>query len=476
MLLKPTLLAALGSGAVAAVVGAFASCSTDKSPLSQAKGIELLDGQPPGGIFTTLADGARVHANRYFDREDVYLDASPGPHERAQASGLSAGDYFFQVTDPSGRELLSSDHVSCRRVHVNGAGFIDHVYPGTTYVRSGTDWRALPCLHQQGFDLHAAHDDAITVRLFPYDPSPSDGGVYKVWLTPVSEYAGNPSSVPDKPGARVNGERWRPANVHGFVPARSKTDNFAVKKRGKPCAPQQLTVSKFHDANLNATHDANEPYLEGWGVLVGDPIGAGNVYSTTAALTVSPGTWTVVEAVASGVVETASFRDGVRSSAWPTASREVRVELSAKCGEHHEVSYGSVARGQIEACKLYDRNGDGMADHDEPMVPGWRFGLTGSVVSGASVGPIEATTGPTGCAVFSALLPGSYTVTERIPAGGGWQAMGPLAQSAVVSSELVGAELVGTSTSLTFGGRCVQHADRDALPYVSSLPCNFSYP
>jgi len=56
-----------------------------------------------------------------------------------------------------------------------------------------------------------------TVELFPYLRTPNPGGEYKVWMTPVSDYAC---------GSNLSQE----CNVgfFGFIPSKSKTDNFKV--------------------------------------------------------------------------------------------------------------------------------------------------------------------------------------------------------------------------------------------------------
>ena len=66
---------------------------------------------PPlsGAIFTTVSDGTVVNGNtKYESKCEVYLDGGPGPNAPAGAAGLPAGDYYFQVTDPSGKKLLST--------------------------------------------------------------------------------------------------------------------------------------------------------------------------------------------------------------------------------------------------------------------------------------------------------------------------------------------------------------------------------
>ncbi len=62
---------------------------------------------PSGAIFTTLADGSEVNFNQFPSKEAVYLDGGPGPGAPQLPAGLDDGTYVFQVTDPSGKTLLS---------------------------------------------------------------------------------------------------------------------------------------------------------------------------------------------------------------------------------------------------------------------------------------------------------------------------------------------------------------------------------
>src|SRR5215467_13635431 len=87
---------------------------------------------PPlsGAIFTTDVTGARVNQNLYATKcgpTGVYLDGGPGPNAPATAAGLPDGDYYFQVTDPSGKKLLSIDPVANRKVTVSGGLFVSAV-------------------------------------------------------------------------------------------------------------------------------------------------------------------------------------------------------------------------------------------------------------------------------------------------------------------------------------------------------------
>ena len=151
-----------------------------------------------GAIFTSDENGEPVNENIYEHKEDVYLDGGPGEGPPPGAAALPEGDYYFQVTDPSGMTLLSQDDISCRSFHVSADGVI-------TMVHTGDDG----CMHATGTDQDYDELGAITVQLMPYADTPNPGGVYKVWVTPVEEYS---------PGS----------GKYGFLSQHSKTDNFKV--------------------------------------------------------------------------------------------------------------------------------------------------------------------------------------------------------------------------------------------------------
>jgi hypothetical protein len=182
----PKALAMAAAGSVAVVLASVATglAAPPTTPLS-------------GAIFTTDVTGVPVNLNIYAAKEDVYLNGGPGINAPDDAAGLPAGTYAFQVTDPSGKTLLSTDAVACRLFTVDASGVIQSVAP------SGS------CAHDTGTD---AEDLGITVQLMPYANTPNNGGVYKVWVTPVD------ALDCDAPG-----------NKHCFVPSDSKTDNFKVR-------------------------------------------------------------------------------------------------------------------------------------------------------------------------------------------------------------------------------------------------------
>jgi hypothetical protein len=148
-----------------------------------------------GAIFTTNEDGSFVNGNVYDDGEDVYLNGGPRANQNCIAAGLPNGKYYFQVTDPSGKERLS-DFGHNNGVITVGAGVI------TGY--SGTQGQGV------------GHCADVTVQLAPFGPTTNPGGEYKVWLTPVDSYACK------EPATLC-------AGTFGFFSNASKTDNFKVQ-------------------------------------------------------------------------------------------------------------------------------------------------------------------------------------------------------------------------------------------------------
>ncbi|MEU7531431.1 hypothetical protein AB0A74_37260 [Saccharothrix sp. NPDC042600] len=166
---------------------------------------------PSGAIFTTLPDGSEVNFNHFPTKQDVHLDGGPGPGAPQEAAGLDDGTYVFQVTDPSGKVLLSTDPAACRQFTVSG-GVITGVVDTS-------------CEHVTGTDVD---HNATTVQLFPYLDTPNNGGVYKVWVTTVEDFLLGCSQLGVANGLAVVDCGSTGGNRHGFIPAHSKTDNFKV--------------------------------------------------------------------------------------------------------------------------------------------------------------------------------------------------------------------------------------------------------
>lgn len=170
--------------------------------------------QSSGAIFTTLSDGSEVNFNIYGAKEDVYLDGGPGQNAPQHAAGLDDGVYVFQVTDPSGKVLLSTDIAACRRVQVEGG------------VINGLVTDGCPAAHLTGLDVDHG---ATTVQLMPFNDTPNNGNEYKAWMTYEEDFLNACAANGVANGlAVVDCGLGRRGNFHGFLGRHSKTDNFKV--------------------------------------------------------------------------------------------------------------------------------------------------------------------------------------------------------------------------------------------------------
>ena len=192
---------------------------------------------PSGAIFTTLPDGTEVNYNIYAAKEDVYLVGGPGPGAPQSAAGLDNGTYVFQVTDPSGKTLLSTDAAICRQFTVANAII-------TGVIANG-------CEHLTGLDVDHG---AVTVQLMPYSDTPNPGGEYKVWVTRVEDFA---CSLTGPDCGRTGN------NFHGFIPRHCKTDNFKV--HGTPLEIDTRFFSR------------DGAFIDGLGITWTDPLGGSNL-------------------------------------------------------------------------------------------------------------------------------------------------------------------------------------------------------
>lgn len=187
-----------------------------------------------GAIYTSTIDGTTVNANQYALKSDVYLNGGPANAPGCHGGELEAGDYYFQITDPSGATLLSTDAVEDRKFRVAGGVISENL---GTHPVGGVG----PC-------------GSLAIQLIPFDDSPNGGGVYKLWITRVSDYIATCTNL---------GLDLVSCQEHGFIGGNIKTDNFKVGDITPP-ALGSIKAIKFYDANANGAYDAGEPFLTGW--------------------------------------------------------------------------------------------------------------------------------------------------------------------------------------------------------------------
>ncbi|HEV8594341.1 MAG TPA: SdrD B-like domain-containing protein [Thermoplasmata archaeon] len=365
-------------------------------------------GHVSGAIFTTLEDGTRVNANIYDSKLDVYLDGGPGPNAPQTAAGLPDGNYYFQVTDPSGKTLLSTDPVLCREFRVADGIIVEYVSGSEerSYTKGN---KVIQCAldghdngrHDTGLDVDHG---ALTIQLMPFDDTPNKGGVYKAWATPIGNFDGDPSKVDNQCGTGC---------FHGFVPAFSKTDNFKAKHGGRPFDNPIITVRKFVDTDGDGVWDQGEPEVGityfidggGWPVSVTDPNAVvSDGFTPYQYLPGFAGTYVATEGLPAGWTQTAAYLDG---SAVNPLSQSVNVNVAYTTGETHEVIFGNFECFDVTGAKINDLNGNGVRDEGEPGIAGWTVYLyrNGDLVA-------TTVTGSDGTYTFTACDGGSYEIRE----------------------------------------------------------------
>jgi hypothetical protein len=350
-----------------------------------------------------------VNKNIYTDKRDVYLLGGPGPNAPPGAGGLPDGNYYFQVTDPSGKKLLSEDAVLCREFVVEGGVFTEYLGVGRVWEESKGNF--VPC-HKDGWE-YGMHDtgfsidhNSLTIQLMPYANTPNNGGVYKVWATPTEHFDGNPEKVNN------------PGKFHGFIPRYSKTDNFKVKV-GQPPEIPELKICKFEDTNGNGLFDDGEPAMESWIITVTDPLGVTNVYWTgedgCVVIDVPVnGKYLIEEELPEDWSVTATIVNGE----YVVPTNVVEITVSNKNGDLYTVTFGNFEEFCVDGYKYNDLNGDGDWDTGEPGLENWKITLYRSTDGGATWTEYAHTyTDSNGYYEICVDVGGDFKVVEEDPAG-----------------------------------------------------------
>jgi hypothetical protein len=206
-----------------------------------------------GAIFTTDMNSNYVNANVYDNIGDVYLNGGPRPNAPCTAAGLPDGYYVFQVTDPSGATLLSTDPIANRLVRIAGGLIVEYLGPKPNEAGA----------HLTGFGkCIATNSNNITVALSPFNPTPNPGGEYKVWMTKATDYiACGYNDDPTQYDPATSDPRVCSGSF-GFIPSKSKTDNFKVipPAVGGDCPGDQDCDGIPDDAELSGTFQSEAKY------------------------------------------------------------------------------------------------------------------------------------------------------------------------------------------------------------------------
>jgi hypothetical protein len=383
-------------------------------------------GRLSGAIFTTDPAGTIVNENVWYEnKSEVYLDGGSPPNAPVTSAGLPEGLYVFQITDPSGKYLLSQDPSKCRIIKISTDGVIvelvkpsdleDYGLPGYTDSYSVTEIAkgakgkgpknhetVYPCHIQDEPDGIAGpserHDtnndtdhgddfDAIVVQMMPFLDTPNPGGVYKAWVTPLYEYLNDHSGDLNHTPSKILKKRGKDqgfAADPGFGPPRGdvKTDNFKVLEEDVE-EPPVIKVLKFHDLNANGVWDMDEPDEPQIGV---DQC----VNETTGEIITCPGGWPVnitepleppftstkytpveMPAALEGdyIVEEWHLDNWFQSAAFLNGVPQnplnpVTVTVPKDPEEVYEVIFGNYMLANISGLKFIDMDGDGDYDSE----------------------------------------------------------------------------------------------------------------
>ena len=217
-----------------------------------------------GAVYTTTNDGTAVNENIFGSLQDVYISGGP---QNLNAPGLPDGIYFFQVTDPSGKTLLSTDNAVCRRLAV-----VDGRVSGVPLS---------PCTHAIG-TLNPANG-TVPVQLAPFSATPNKGNEYKVWIIPADS-------------ATISGSDPK---VLIFARSDAKTDNFKAQAEEVvqgSCQPSSSLSVLVSGSNVVAYVPKGN-----WSVTLNTGVAAVNVEGTSITDTLIP-TTSVVNSCASNPI------------------------------------------------------------------------------------------------------------------------------------------------------------------------------
>jgi hypothetical protein len=342
------------------------------------------------GAIGTVGAGTPASPQQVFGRRsDVYLAGGPAGTPCRFTDYISDGKYYFQVTDPSGTLLFSTDPVSERAVTVKG-GVISS-YNGTTHATDGKT----AC-------------GSLAVGLMPFADAGSQKAAYVVWLTAASNFDGSTTAVDSVCGAGC---------FHGFHADLSRAYAFRVEDK-KSCEPTFCVSGvKFNDANGNGVQDAGEAGLPGVEIRVTSEKG-----SVLSGLTGADGSYRIcglTDDVAFRVTETLPFGYSQTGPLDRDISRRVHARGSAFIIDLCDADIAGLDFGNklipnaIGGFKFEDLNANGARDPGEPPLAGVTILLTP-----AGGGTARTTvTDASGNFLFTDVAPGSYVLTEIVPAG-----------------------------------------------------------
>ena len=326
--------------------------------------------QSVGGIRVTDSTGATPQGSIFTSRDQVYFTAGPTDPQCA-GEGLADGDYSFEVDDITGANLLSPDDVSQRTFSVSG-GVISG-YEGNHTVSPATS----SC-------------GSMLIGLTPF--SRTSDGVYTLTISCLRCTDGFPLLV--------------------------TAIGFAVRENLHCLDTHCVSGTVFRDDNQNGVRDAGEPGLPGVRIAADSP-----GHATVEAESGLDGSYSICGLTDDSYTISLELNPNFQQTAPPAARHRISRYLSSEAGSYDlqfcnadfaGLDFGAFPlTGSITGLKFNDANANGVQDAGETGVSG----VTINLLDGQGNAVTTQTTAADGTFEFDGIAPGSYSLSETLPAG-----------------------------------------------------------
>jgi len=338
-----------------------------------------------GAVAIVDVSGQKAPGNVFSSRDQVYFTG--GLFDPPCTIGaLADGTYDYQVTDASGKTLLSG----------NPRSFV--VSGGVIVSAEGT---TAPAPNGCGSTI---------VALAPFDRAPGGAGNYRLWVTSEADLQ--------------TGTTCGLGCYFGFVPSSSTTQAFAVREDSRCRTTHCLSGVVFSDLDQNGVQSADEPGLSGVVISATDTRGI-----VANAITGPDGSWSICGLPETTYTVTETLPAGFRQTA-PSVNRQISRYLSSVAGggsgsytvtfcndSFSNLTFGNFALlGSLSGTKFNDANGNGVLDTGEAGVAGVSINLyAGDPTTTAPIA--TSVTDANGAFAFSDVPAATYALTETLPSG-----------------------------------------------------------